>query len=93
MLCTVLRVSTNFGSNAHVFHYVRGSNAEWRAQDTMRLRIWHLPAGGRPTLLSASPDRNGQRFERPLDFLVPVVFLQRFFTIKAERLQHGGVAV
>ena len=26
MLCTVLRVSTNFGSNAHVFHYVRRSN-------------------------------------------------------------------
>ena len=28
MLCAVLRVSTNFGSNAHVFHYVRGSNGE-----------------------------------------------------------------
>ena len=26
MLCSVLRVSTNFGSNAYVFHYVRGSN-------------------------------------------------------------------
>ena len=25
MLCTVLRVSTKFGSNAHVFHYVRDS--------------------------------------------------------------------
>src|SRR5665647_411301 len=25
MLCATLRVSTNFGSNAHVFHYVRDS--------------------------------------------------------------------
>ena len=32
MACTVLRVSTNFGSNAHVFHYVRDSkrtNGGW----------------------------------------------------------------
>ena len=27
MLCATLRVSTNFGSNAHVFHYVRDSNS------------------------------------------------------------------
>jgi len=25
MLCATLRVGTNFGSNAHVFHYVRDS--------------------------------------------------------------------
>jgi hypothetical protein len=31
MACAVLRASTNFGNNAHVFHYVTGSKASKNA--------------------------------------------------------------
>ena len=45
MACTVLRVSANFGSNAHLFHYVRDSKRRKARPQPSHYRPFRVTAG------------------------------------------------